>query len=134
MGQPWPAAREHVGSYFGKNGEQLDEYGHNLAAARLPGAGFSILHNDAIHLTRSIMREAGLVSDSEAWDMFHMERSLRLTSINIPLQSIESAGTKAVDRMGGNAWCQTSSSTTIQALIVLDELAETVVLPLPSSR
>ena len=33
MGQPWPAAREHVGNYFGKNREQLDEYGHNLAAA-----------------------------------------------------------------------------------------------------
>ena len=69
MGQPWPAAREHVGNYFGKNGEQLDEYGHNLAAARLPGAGFRILHNDAVHLTRSIMREAGFISDSEAWNI-----------------------------------------------------------------
>ena len=63
-----------------------------------------------------------------------MERSLRPTLINIPLQSIASAGTNAVDQIDGNAWCQTSSSTTIQALIVPDELAETVVLPLPSSR
>ena len=70
MGQKWPAAREHVGNYFGKGGEQLDEYGHNLAAARLPGAGFRVLHNDAVHLTRSMMREAGFVSDSEAWNMF----------------------------------------------------------------
>ena len=41
------------------------------AAARLPGAGFRVLHNDAVHLTRSMMREGGFVSDSEAWNMYH---------------------------------------------------------------
>lgn len=51
--------------------QQLDEYGHNLAAARLPGAGFRVLHNEAVHLTRAIMQEAGFVTDSEAWNMFH---------------------------------------------------------------
>ena len=88
MGQVWPAAREHVGNYFGKNGEQLDEYGHNLAAARLPGAGFRILHNDAVHLKfgqlcekldSSLIRKRGICS---------MARAHPPTSINTRLQSI----------------------------------------------
>ena len=58
-----------------------------------------------------------------------MERFLLLLLINIPLQSTESEEKNSVDRIDDNAWCQTSSSITIQALTALDELAETVVPP-----
>ena len=71
MGQPWPGAREHRGNFFGKNGEELDEYGHNLASARLPGVGFRLLHNNVTSLMVDIMREAGFLTDKEAWNMFH---------------------------------------------------------------
>lgn len=91
MGQPWPAAREHVGSSFGKDGEQLDEHGHNLAAARLPGAGFRVLHNEAVCLTRAIMQEAGFVTDSEGGTCF-MERSLHLIDQYSRLVSLSEAG------------------------------------------
>ena len=99
-------------------------------------ASVFFLHNDATHLTRSIMREAGLVSNSEAWNMFHGK---------VPSPYIDQHST-AINRERGDKrsgsdrrQCMvpdiiTSSSTTTQALIVLDELAETVVMPLPCSR
>jgi hypothetical protein len=71
MGQKWPAARPFIGGFFGKNGRQLDAYGHNLASAPLPGAGFRILHDNVKSLMQSVMREAGFLTDVEAYNLFH---------------------------------------------------------------
>ena len=44
LGQPCPMMAPFVGRFFGSNGEQVDKYGANLAAASLPGEGHSTLH------------------------------------------------------------------------------------------
>jgi hypothetical protein len=49
LGQPCPLTALVTGCYFGKQGEKLDRFGANLAAASLPGHGQCSLHNPLIN-------------------------------------------------------------------------------------
>ena len=55
-----------VGRFFGKNGDVLDEYGANLAAASLPGQGHRALHNALQSILQDMMKLAGISSEKEA--------------------------------------------------------------------
>ena len=135
MGQEWPAAREHVNnSFFGMSGDQLDEYGNNLAFAWLPGAGFRVLHNEVTHLVHSIQRKAGFVSDLERRGTCFTLRFHRHPPINIQQLSIESEEIRATDRRDENVLFQTLSSTITSALTSPVEQVETVAMPQPSLR
>ena len=55
-----------VGRYFGNNGQQLDEYGANLAAANLPGRGHRATHNLLQSILCAMMKLGGIFLVKEA--------------------------------------------------------------------
>ena len=55
-----------VGRYFGQSGQQLDDYGANLAAAKLPGQGHRILHNRVQDVIKSMAKLGGIVMEKES--------------------------------------------------------------------
>jgi len=61
-----------------------------LSAARLPGAGFRILHNDATSNTRQVLL------DAEAWNMFHGKYHPLHRPVSTPHRSIGREATGAV--------------------------------------
>ena len=66
LGLPCPVMAPLVGRFFGKNGNVLDEFGANLAAATLPGGGHRHLHNRLVSLTMEMMKVGGIQSIAEA--------------------------------------------------------------------
>ena len=60
LGQPCPMMAPVVGRFFGKDGQVLDEYGANLAAASLPGQGHRALHNTLQSILQDMMKLAGI--------------------------------------------------------------------------
>ena len=66
LGQPCPAMAPVVGRYFGQSGQQLDAFGANLAAAKLPGQGHRILHNLLQDVIKSKAKLGCIVTEKEA--------------------------------------------------------------------
>ena len=66
LGQPCPYMAPLVGRYFGRNGQKLDQFGANLAAAALPGQGHRTTHNKIQSILQSMMKLGGIHSEKEA--------------------------------------------------------------------
>ena len=66
VGQPCPLMAPVVGRFFGNNGQKLDKYGANLAAAVLPGRGHRATHNLLQSILQTMMKLGGISSEKEA--------------------------------------------------------------------